>query len=137
MPAATLPLTRVRLYETGVGYFERSGAMPAGETSLPVPAEHLDDALKTLVVLSGDVKVTGLAFSSSVSRDMANKPAGLARGRRRPHRPDALARAASAPLHRSTVVDGDVEKLRLTSSRRSRRRSSSRRAATKRELGKL
>jgi hypothetical protein len=73
----TLPLTRVRFYETGVGYFERSGAVPAGETSLPVPAGHLDDALKTLVVLGGDVKVTGLAFSSSVSRDMARKLAGL------------------------------------------------------------
>ena len=29
----TLPLTRVRFYETGVGYFERSGAVPGGETS--------------------------------------------------------------------------------------------------------
>jgi hypothetical protein len=75
--AAPLPLTRVRFYETGVGYFERSGAVPAGETSLPVPAGHLDDALKTLVVLGGDVKVSGVAFSSSVSRDMARKLAGL------------------------------------------------------------
>ena len=75
--ASTLPLTRVRFYETGVGYFERSGAVPAGETTLPVPAGHLDDALKTLVVLGGDVKVSGVAFSSSVSRDMARKLAGL------------------------------------------------------------
>lgn len=75
--AATLPLTRVRLYETGVGYFERSGAVVGGETALPVPAGHLDDALKTLVVLGGDVKVSGVAFSSSVSRDMARKLAGL------------------------------------------------------------
>src|SRR4051812_25422528 len=75
--AATLPLTRVRLYETGVGYFERAGAIPAGDTSLPVPAGHLDDALKTLVVLGGGVKVTGVAFASSVSRDMARKLAGL------------------------------------------------------------
>jgi len=75
--SGTLPLTRVRFYETGVGYFERSGALPPGETSLPVPAGHLDDALKTLVVLGGDVKVNGLAFSSSVSRDMARKLAGL------------------------------------------------------------
>jgi hypothetical protein len=73
----TLPLTRVRLYETGVGYFERSGVVPAGETTLPVPAGHLDDALKTLVVLGGDVKVSGIAFASSVSRDMARKLAGL------------------------------------------------------------
>ncbi|HEX2873370.1 MAG TPA: hypothetical protein VHP33_19060 [Polyangiaceae bacterium] len=72
-----LPLTRVRLYETGVGYFERGGVVPAGETSLPVPAGHLDDALKTLVVLGGDVKVSGVAFASSVSRDMARKLAGL------------------------------------------------------------
>ena len=75
--SAALPLTRVRLYETGVGYFERGGVVPAGETSLPVPAGHLDDALKTLVVLGGDVKVTGVAFASSVSRDMARKLAGL------------------------------------------------------------
>jgi hypothetical protein len=73
----TLPLTRVRLYETGVGYFERAGVVPAGDTSLPVPAGHLDDALKTLVVLGGGVKVNGVAFSSSVSRDMARKLAGL------------------------------------------------------------
>jgi hypothetical protein len=73
----TLPLTRVRLYETGVGYFERSGAIPGGDTALPVPAGHLDDALKTLVVLGGDAKVSGVAFASSVSRDMARKLAGL------------------------------------------------------------
>jgi hypothetical protein len=73
----TLPLTRVRLYETGVGYFERSGVVPAGETTLPVPAGHLDDALETLVMLGGDVKVSGVAFASSVSRDMARKLAGL------------------------------------------------------------
>ncbi len=75
--AATLPLTRVRLYETGVGYFERSGPVPGGETALPVPAGHLDDALKSLVVLGGDMKVSGVAFASSVSRDMARKLAGL------------------------------------------------------------
>src|SRR5690349_25043510 len=72
-----LPLTRVRFYETGVGYFERGGVVPAGEASLPVPAGHLDDALKTLVVLGGDVKVNGVAFASSVSPDMARKLAGL------------------------------------------------------------
>jgi hypothetical protein len=75
--SSTLPLTRVRFYETGVGYFERGGVIPAGDTTLPVPAGHLDDALKTLVVLGGDVKVNGVTFSSSVSRDMARKLAGL------------------------------------------------------------
>jgi len=77
----TLPLKRVRLYETGVGYFERGGIVPvgAGDVSLrlPLPAGHLDDALKTLVVLGGNVKINGVAFSSSVSREMARKLAGL------------------------------------------------------------
>ena len=49
----TMPLRKVRLYETGVAYLERQGALAQG-MSLPVPAGHLDDALKTLVVLSED-----------------------------------------------------------------------------------
>lgn len=78
--STVLPLRALRLYETGVGYFERSGAVSGGAlTTLPVPAGHLDDALKTLVVLdggSGD-RVAGVAFSSSVSRAMARSRAGL------------------------------------------------------------
>ena len=75
---ATMPLRKVRLYETGVAYFEREGALAKG-ISLPVPAGHLDDALKTLVVLSedGDAAVDGVEFSSSVSRDMGLALAGL------------------------------------------------------------
>lgn len=74
----TMPLRKVRLYETGVAYFEREGALAKG-ISLPVPAGHLDDALKTLVVLSedGDAAVDGVEFSSSVSRDMGLALAGL------------------------------------------------------------
>lgn len=75
-----LPLRNVRLYETGVGYFERSGvAGSVSETSLPVPAGHLDDALKTLVVLSRDGKssVKGLEFGSSMSASMARSLAGI------------------------------------------------------------
>jgi hypothetical protein len=77
--APSLPLKRVRLYETGVGYFERDGAVGAGKVSLPVPAGHLDDALKTMVVLSGDkdTKVSGIEFGSSVSRNMARALAGV------------------------------------------------------------
>ena len=74
-----LPLRDVRLYESGVGYFERSGELPAGaSTGLPVPASHLDDALKTLVVLgAGGTKVHGVEFASSVSPGMARALAGL------------------------------------------------------------
>ena len=79
---APLPLKRVRLYETGVGYFERTGAtgtVGQGQVALPVPAGHLDDALKTLVVLTkdADVSIDGVEFSSSVSRQMGLALAGL------------------------------------------------------------
>jgi len=81
-PPSVLPLRTLRLYETGVGYFERSGKLSSSSTmSLPVPAAHLDDALKTLVVLGakGDTRVEGVAFSSSIGRGMARALAGLPR----------------------------------------------------------
>lgn len=77
---AVLPLRTLRLYETGVGYFERSGKVPArADSGLPVPAGHLDDALKTLVVLSpdGKTRVDGIEFGSSLSHGMARAMAGL------------------------------------------------------------
>lgn len=79
-PPAVLPLRSLKLYETGVGYFERSGTLSRGEaTTLPVPTGHLDDALKTLVVAgdAGGVSLTGVEFSSSLSRGMARALAGL------------------------------------------------------------
>jgi hypothetical protein len=78
--AEPLPLRTLRLYETGVGYFERSGTIgDKTVTSLPVPAGHLDDALKSLVVLNGGGggHVTGVAFASSVTRATARARAGL------------------------------------------------------------
>jgi hypothetical protein len=77
---APLPLRRVRLYEVGVGYFERQGNFDAQRSvTLPVPATHLDDALKTLVVLNTDGKaqVSGIEFSSVTSRSLARALAGL------------------------------------------------------------
>lgn len=79
-PAPILPLKRLRLYESGVGYFERSGVADARtDTSLPVPAGHLDDALKTLVVLKNgaDDRMHGVEFASSVTKGMARALAGL------------------------------------------------------------
>jgi hypothetical protein len=75
-----LPLQRVRLYETGVGYFERQGRIEKGTgVSLPVPATHLDDALMTLVVMDaeGRSQVSGIEFSSRISRSMGRALAGL------------------------------------------------------------
>ncbi|HEX7601338.1 MAG TPA: hypothetical protein VF316_07020, partial [Polyangiaceae bacterium] len=79
-PPSVLPLHTLRLYETGVGYFERTGSVPrADQAGLPVPAGHLDDALKTLVILSagGKVQVDGIEFGSSLSHGMARAMAGL------------------------------------------------------------
>jgi len=78
--APILPLRTLRLYETGVGYFERAGDLGASApASLPVPAGHLDDALETLVVLGpgGQSRVHGIEFGSSISRGMARALAGL------------------------------------------------------------
>lgn len=81
--APVLPLARIKLYEAGVGYFERSGVLKPGQGAmLPVPASHIDDALKTLVVLGekGEVSLSGVEFSSSLSRELAQKMIGLSGG---------------------------------------------------------
>jgi hypothetical protein len=79
-PPPVLPLTTLRLYETGIGYFERSGTLaPSENAGLPVPASHLDDALRSLVVLTpgeGE-RLRGVRFPSSLSRGMARALAGL------------------------------------------------------------
>src|ERR1043165_9153734 len=77
--ATVLPLHSLRLYENGVGYFEREGVLTKDTGStLGVPASHVDDALKTLIVLShGDSKVSGIEFPSVVSDGAARSLAGL------------------------------------------------------------
>ena len=97
-----LPLRSVRMYETGVGYFERAGAIGARDTSLPVPASHVDDALKTLVVLSQDARtrVYGLEFASLVSRGMGRALAGLPQGSE-----DALSFQALLSTLRGTAIE--------------------------------
>lgn len=74
-----LPLRTLRLYETGIGYFERAGSVSGDDTGLPLPAGHLDDALKTLVIYSQDknARVYGLSFPTSVSKGMGRALAGL------------------------------------------------------------
>jgi len=78
--ASPLPLKTVRLYESGVGYFERAGKVGKDSgLALPVPVSHLDDALKTLVVLGTDGKtsVAGIEFASSISQELGHALAGL------------------------------------------------------------
>ena len=75
-----VPLKVLRLYETGMAYFERSGAL-SDTATLPIPTSHLDDALKSLVVLSpgGATGFSGFDFPSTLSKDVALTVAGLPR----------------------------------------------------------
>lgn len=52
--AALLPITRVTLYTSGVGYFERAGQI-AGEAAVTLffPVGQVNDVLKSLVLLDG------------------------------------------------------------------------------------
>src|SRR5262245_24100079 len=76
-----LPLTRVRLYETGIGYFERSGRISA-RTRLPIPAAQLDDALKSLVILDGaaDSRLEAVRFDTKVTEQLGRALARLPTG---------------------------------------------------------
>jgi len=74
--AEVLPVTRIRFYETGVAWFEREGVV-SNTTSLPVPTSHLDDAIKTLVVLGGDVDLGAIRFPTALGDDAARVNAGL------------------------------------------------------------
>jgi len=78
-----LPVQRVRLYETGVAYFERAGKLRPGADTISLPASHVDDALKSLIVLSdgGRVRVSGVEFASVLSQALARVQAGLPTGK--------------------------------------------------------
>ena len=76
---AVLPVRRIRFYETGVAWFERDGLV-ADRTALPVPTSHLDDAIKTLVVLGGDVELGSVSFPSALEEEAARARAGLSNG---------------------------------------------------------
>jgi hypothetical protein len=82
-PSNSLPVRSVRLYETGVGYFEREGRLTPGADGVSLPASHVDDALKTLIVLSNGarVRVSAVAFESVLSEGLARAQAGLPPGK--------------------------------------------------------
>lgn len=65
--AADLPVTQVVLYKNGVGYFERSGELRAGEAArLDFKATEMNDVLKSLSVnQKGGGTVNGLRYDSS------------------------------------------------------------------------
>jgi hypothetical protein len=65
--AADIPVRQIVLYKSGVGYFERSGDLKAGESArLDFKATDMNDVLKSLTVQDkSGVKITGLRYDSS------------------------------------------------------------------------
>jgi hypothetical protein len=69
--AAELPVRQVVLYKHGVGYFERAGDIPPGETAhLDFKAVEMNDVLKSLTIQEkGGGKVSGIRYDSSEPLD--------------------------------------------------------------------
>src|SRR3954454_2256838 len=63
---AELPVKQVVLYKHGVGFFERSGRLAAGESArIDFNAAEMNDVLKSLTIQQrGGAKVTGLRYDS-------------------------------------------------------------------------
>jgi hypothetical protein len=64
--AAELPVKTVILYKHGVGFFEREGALAAGESArLDFNASEMNDVLKSLTIQErGGGKISGLRYDS-------------------------------------------------------------------------
>ena len=65
-PAADLPVKQVILYKHGIGFFERSGTLGAGESArLDFNASDMNDVLKSLTLEErGGGKISGLRYDS-------------------------------------------------------------------------
>jgi hypothetical protein len=77
MLAADLPVKQVVLYKHGVGFFERSGLLAAGESArLDFNAAEMNDVLKSLTIGSSGGKITGLRYDSQdpLGRKLAEFP---------------------------------------------------------------
>ena len=99
---APLPLQSLVLYENGVGYFERHGALSGGAVAeIPLEPGQLDDALKSLVVVS-DHGVASVEFAPPLSAEAARAMAGL---------PDRAEQASLVALCRAlTGVEVEVRR---------------------------
>jgi len=64
--AAVLPIRRVVLYKTGVGYFEHLGTITGNQQlAVPFSGDQLDDVLKSLTAVDlGNGRVTGVSYDS-------------------------------------------------------------------------
>jgi hypothetical protein len=69
--AADLPVKQVTLYKHGIGYFEREGAVPAGEeVRLDFKNNEMNDVLKSLIVSDANGgKISGIRYDSNATLD--------------------------------------------------------------------
>jgi hypothetical protein len=81
---AELPVKQVVLYKHGVGFFERSGRLGAGESArLDFNASEMNDVLKSLTIdEKGGGKISGLRYDSMdpLSHKLAEFPFQIAAG---------------------------------------------------------
>lgn len=86
--ATRLPVRRVVLYKSGVGYFEHVGRVRDNQTvSIDLTSGQLDDVLKSLTTVDlGDGRVTGITFNSTAPLEQRlrtlNLPLGATTSRR-------------------------------------------------------
>jgi hypothetical protein len=82
--AQELPVRQVILYKHGVGYFQRSGQLEAGQVArLDFNASEMNDVLKSLTIFErGGGRISGLRYDSSepLERKLAEYPFRLAAG---------------------------------------------------------
>src|SRR5262245_60697309 len=76
-PASELPVTRVVLYQNGVGYFERSGKVEGDVLGLQVRPSQINDLLKSLTVIdagSGRAVSASLPLEENADRMLSELP---------------------------------------------------------------
>ncbi len=76
-PSASLPVTRVVLYQSGVGYFERAGTLYEQELQLQVRPSQINDLLKSLTLVDsgrGRPVSASLPLEQSADRALGELP---------------------------------------------------------------
>lgn len=76
-PHSALPITRVVLYQNGVGYFEREGTLEGNRLTLQVRPSQINDLLKSLTIVdrsSGRALSVSLPLEKSADQALSELP---------------------------------------------------------------
>lgn len=107
--AESLPLREVVLFSSGVGYFERSGQINgSSETPLTLRVEHVNDVLKSLVLLDPSGKAEAVTYGGADPISRRVRIAGLA-GNSRLSIADLLRQFQGARIHIQSRAQGEVQ----------------------------